>query len=218
MRAGAFLGPLCADLVVPLAVFYLAQALGVGALDATMLAGVSTLPRQLVRVSRRRRLDGLGMAVLAAFVLGALLTLCTGDVRIMAAKDAIWPLAAGLVTAGSCLHGKLVTFYMFLPLLTQGRTQDRPLWNEVWEGGPAFRRSLRTLSGLWALLLLTVATVEVVLSLRLPVNQAGAVPGLAQVVGVGLLLGCTAFYGKRTGLGIRASFAAIRPEGLDGAR
>ena len=220
VRASAFLGPLIADVIAPLAVFYIAQAWGVGALAATMLAGLSTLPRQLVRLARSHRLDGLGVAVLAAFVLGALLTLCTGDVRLMAVKDAIWPLAAGLVTVGSCLRGKPVTFYVFLPLLTQGRTERRALWNEVWEGGSAFRRSLRTLAVLWATILLTAAVAEVVLSLRLPVDQAAAVPGLTQAIGIPLLLGCTALYGKRTGLGIRASLAAMHmhPEGSDGAR
>jgi hypothetical protein len=218
VRAGTFLGPLLADLVAPLAAYYLVQAGGVGALAATMLAGLSTLPRQLVQFARRRRLDGLGIAVLAACVLGALLTLCTGDERLMAVKDAIWPLAAGLVTAGSCVRGKPVSFYVFRPLLTQGRAENRPLWDELWTGGPAFRRALRTLAALWATILLMAGAAEVVLSLRLPMNQAAAVPTLAQLVGVPLLLGCTALYGKRTGLGIRASLAAIRTEGPDGAR
>jgi hypothetical protein len=217
-RAGTFLGPLFADLVAPLAVYYLAQARGAGALAATMLAGLSTLPRQLVRFARRRRLDGLGIAVLAAFVLGALLTLYTGDARLMAVKDAIWPLVAALVTAGSCVRGKPVSFYVFRPLLTQGRVERRPLWDEVWAGGAAFRRALRTLAAVWATILVMVATAQVVLGLRLPVNQAAAVPTLAQLVGVALLLGCTALYGKRTGLGIRVSLAAIRTEGSDGAR
>jgi hypothetical protein len=216
LRAGAFLGPLLSDLVAPLAVFYLAQAWGADALAASMLAGLSTLPRQLVQFARRRRLDGLGLAVLAAFVLGALLTLATGDVRLMAVKDAIWPLIAGLVTAGSCVRGKPVTFYVFRPLLTQGRAENRPLWNEVWAGGAPFRRALRTLAAMWATILLAAAAAEVVLSLRLPVDQAAAVPGFVQLIGVPLLLGCTALYGKHTGLGIRASLAAVRPEGSDG--
>ena len=218
VRAGTFLGPLFADLVAPLAAYYLAQGWGVGTPAATMLAGLSTLPRQVVRFARSRRLDGLGIAVLAAFVLGALLTLYTGDERLMAVKDAIWPLAAGLVAAGSCVRGKPVSFYVFRPLLTQGHAENRPLWDEVWAGGPAFRRALRTLAGLWATILLMAAAAELVLCLRLPMNQAAAVPTLAQLVGVPLLLGCTALYGKRTGLGIRASLAAIRIEGPDGAR
>jgi hypothetical protein len=134
-RRGALLGPLFADLLAPIAVFYVAQSLGISTLNATLLAGLATLPRQLVQLIRHRRLDGLGITVLASFVLGALLTLSTGDMRLMAVKDAIWPLVAGLVTAGSCLRGKPVTFYLFRPLLTQGRVENRPLWDEVWEGG-----------------------------------------------------------------------------------
>ncbi len=110
--------------------------------------------------------------------------------------------------AGSLLRGKPVTFYLFRPLLTQGRAENRPMWDEVWRSGPAFRRCLRTLAAIWAVLLLAATAAEVILAVRLPLSQAGAVPGLVTLVTVPLLLASTALYGKRTGLGIRASLAA----------
>ncbi|HEY1625834.1 MAG TPA: VC0807 family protein [Streptosporangiaceae bacterium] len=205
LRPQAFLGPLLGDLVAPVAVYYLAQALGASPLTAMLLAGAACLPRLVLELIRRHRLDGLGTAVLIGFVLGAALTLSTGDVRALAVKDAIWPLAGFVVIAGSCLRGKPVTFYMFRPLLTQGRAENRPMWDEVWRTGTPFRHCLRVLAAIWAVLLLLATVAEVIAAVRLPLSQAGAVPGLVTIVTVPLLLASTALYGKRTGLGIRAS-------------
>ena len=203
-----FLPPLLGDLVGPVAVYYLAEGLGAAPLAAMLLGGATCLPRLAVELIRRRRLDGLGTAVLIGFFLGAVLTLTTGNVRALAVKDAIWPLAGFLVVAGSLLRGKPVTFYLFRPLRTQGRAENRPMWDEVWRNGRAFRRCLRTLAAIWAVLLLAATAAEVILAVRLPLGQAGAVPGLVTLVTVPLLLASTALYGKRTGLGIRASLAA----------
>ncbi|MEU6849770.1 VC0807 family protein [Actinacidiphila alni] len=211
-RARQLVGLLVGDLVAPVAVYGAAHAVGAGTMTAALLAGAGCLPRQAVRLAGRRRLDGLGAAVLAAFVVGALLTLISGDPRVMALKDVVWPLAAGLVTAVSCRWGRPVTFYLFRPLLTQGRPENRPLWDRVWAAGGPFRRCLRTLAALWAAVLLATAGTELALCLSLPADRAAAVPGVVPLVAVPLLLGATALYGARTGLGVRASLAL-----LDGA-
>jgi hypothetical protein len=212
LQPHTYLGPLIGDLVAPVAVYYLAQGLGASPLAAMLLGGATCLPRLGLEMAGRRRLDGLGTAVLAGFALGAVLTLTTGDARALAVKDAIWPLAGFLVVVGSCLRGKPVTFYLFRPLLTQGHAENRPLWDEVWRRGPAFRRCLRTLAAIWSVLLLAATLAEVILAVRLPLSQAGGVPGLVTLVAVPLLLGSTALYGKRTGLGIRASLAVLESE------
>ncbi|MEW2522663.1 VC0807 family protein [Actinacidiphila alni] len=208
-RARQFVGLLVGDLVAPVVVYGVAHAVGAGTMTAALLAGAGCLPRQAVRLAGRRRLDGLGAAVLAAFVVGALLTLISGDPRVMALKDVVWPLAAGLVTAVSCRWGRPVTFYLFRPLLTQGRPENRPLWDRVWAAGGPFRRCLRTLAALWAAVLLATAGAELALCLSLPADQAAAVPGVVPLVAVPLLLGATALYGARTGLGVRASLALL---------
>jgi hypothetical protein len=212
--AKAVLGPLLGDLVAPVAVYYLVLycrvgGLGASPLAAMLLAGLSCLPRLVLELARRHRLDGLGTAVLVGFVLGAALTLSTGNARTLAVKDAIWPLAGGLVAAGSLLRGKPVAFYLFRPLLTQGRAENRPFWDEVWRHGAPFRRCLRTLTAIWTVLLIAATAVELALAVRLPLSQAGGVPGLVQLVTVPLLLASTALYGKRTGLGVRASLASV---------
>jgi len=202
-------GLLLGDLIAPAAVYYLARALGATAVLALILGGATCLPRQAVAAARRRRPDGLGAAVLIVFALSALLALSAGSARILVVKDAIWPLAAGLVTAGSCLRGKPVTFFMLRPLLTQGRAESRPFWDRVWASGTAFRRCLRTLAIGWSVILLAAGAAELLLGLSLPLSAAAALPAVVPVIGLPVLLGGTALYGRRTGLGVRRSLAAM---------
>lgn len=126
----------------------------------------------------------------------------------------MWLLAAGVVAAGSCLRGKLVTFFMLRPMLAQGRPENRPSWGKVWARGNAFRRCLRVLAIRWPVTLLTTGAVKLLLALSLPLNAAAVVP----VIAVPVLLGGTAPYGTRTGLGIRWSLAAMSQQATGGAR
>jgi hypothetical protein len=218
IRPAAVAGLLIGDLIAPAAVYYVARSLGASAVLALILGGLACLPRQVAALARRRRLDGLGTAVLVVLVLGGVLSLLSGDVRVLAAKDAVWPLAAGLVAAGSCLRGKPVTFFMLRPMLTQGRAENRPLWDQVWAGGSEFRRCLRALAIGWSVILLAAGTAELMLALALPLRAAAAVPALVPVIAVPVLLGGTALYGKRTGLGVRRSLAAMSSQAGRDAR
>jgi hypothetical protein len=209
IRPAVAAGLLLGDLIAPAAVYYLARALGAPVVPALLLGGATCLPRQAVVLARRRRPDGLGAAVLVVFAVSALLALSAGSARILVIKDAVWPLAAGLVTAGSCLRGKPVTFFMLRPLLTQGRAENRPLWDQVWTRGTAFRRCLRTLAVGWSVILLAAGSAELLLGLSLPLSAAAALPVVVPAAGLPLLLGGTALYGRRTGLGVRRSLEAM---------
>jgi hypothetical protein len=209
VRPAALAGALLGDLAAPAAGYYLARWLGAGAVLALILGGLTCLPRQAAGLARRRRLDGLGIAVLVVLALSGLLALTAGSARVLIAKDACWPLAAGVVAAGSCLRGKPVTFFMVRPLLTQGRPENRPFWDGVWAAGAAFRRCLRILAIGWAVILLAAGSAELALALSLPVSAAAAVPAVLPAVALPVLVAGTAWYGRRTGLGVRRSLDAM---------
>jgi hypothetical protein len=103
-------------------------------------------------------------------------------------------------------------------VLTQGRAENRPFWDQVWAGGGAFRHCLRVLAAGWAIILLGTGAVEFLLAVSLPAGAAAAVPVVAPAIALPLLLGGTALYGKRTGLGIRRSLAAMGGAGTGGAQ
>jgi hypothetical protein len=97
VRPGAVAGLLIGDLIGPAAIYYAARALGAPVVLALILGGVACLPRQAAELARRGRLDGLGTAVPVAFALGGLLSLLSGDPRVLIVKDG-W--AAPPCTAG----------------------------------------------------------------------------------------------------------------------
>jgi hypothetical protein len=218
IRPAAVAGLLLGDLIAPAAIYYTARALGAPVVLALILGGLACLPRQVAELAQRGRLDGLGTAVLVVFGLSGLLSLLSGDARVLIVKDAVWPLAAGIVTAGSCLRGKPVTFFMLRPMLTQGRPENRPFWDQVWARGSAFRRCLRALAMGWSVILLSTGAAELLLAVSLPLNTAAAVPAVVPVIAVPVLLGGTALYGQRTGLGIRRSLEAMSRQATGSAR
>ena len=205
-RPAAIGAVLLGDLIAPAGVYYAARALGAPVMLAVIQSGC--LPRQAAGLARHGRGDGLGVAVLIVFAVSGILSLLSGDARALVVKDAVWPLAAGAVAAGSCLRGKPVTFFVLRPMLTQGRAENRPL-DQVWAEGRAFRHCLRVLAAGWSVILLTAAVVELLLAGSLPLSAAAAVPAVVPAVALPLLLGGTALYGKRTGLGVRRPLAAM---------
>jgi hypothetical protein len=92
IRPAAVAGLLLGDLIAPAAIYYVARALGAPVVLALILGGLACLPRQAAELARRGRLDGLGTAVLVAFALSGLLSLLSGDARVLIVKDAVWPL------------------------------------------------------------------------------------------------------------------------------
>lgn len=213
-RPAALMGVLLGDLVGPIAVYYVAKAAGASTGLALVLGGVVCLPRQLAELVRKRRLDGLGIVVLMSFALGGGLSLVSGDARFLLVKDAIWPVVAGIIVGASCLRGKPVTFFMFRPLLTQGRAENRPFWDEVWadDAGAPFRRCLRVLAAVWTAVLLVAGAAELILAFMLPLNSAVAAPLIVHVITLPVLLGFTGLYAKNTGMGVRRTLESRNAE------
>ena len=213
---GTLLGDLgdLGDLGGPIAVYYAAKAAGTSTGLALALGGVVCLPRQLAELVRRRRLDGLGIAVLLSFALGGGLSLLSGDAHFLVLKDAIWPLAAGIIVGASCLRGKPVTFFMFRPVLTAGRIENRPFWDELWaaDAGAPFRSCLRILAAAWTVILLAAGAAELALGCTLSLNEVAGVSLMVHLVMLLFLLGVTALYAKNTGLGVRRSLEAGNSE------
>jgi lysylphosphatidylglycerol synthetase-like protein (DUF2156 family) len=96
-RPAAIAAVLLGDLIAPAGVYYAARALGAPVMLAVILGGLACLPRQAAGLARHGRVDGLGVAVLIVFAVSGVLSLLSGDARVLVVKDAVWPLAAAAV-------------------------------------------------------------------------------------------------------------------------
>src|SRR5262245_42186450 len=98
------------DVGVPAAVFYAARALGVDVLPALVAGGVAALVRVAWVAAVKRRLDGLAAIVGVSFGLLLVVSLLTGDPRILLIRESVLSGAAGLLLTGSCLIGKPLVY------------------------------------------------------------------------------------------------------------
>jgi hypothetical protein len=206
---------LLADVVAPLAAYYLLRAFGASELLALGAGGALSGLRVLAEAVRRRRLDAVAGVVLGLFGLELLVLAVSGSVRLVLAADSIPTGVLGLVFLGSLGARHVVAYRLLLGLLTGGRPAAEPFWQRAWTDGPTFRHALRMLTLGWACLLLAEAALRIVLVLVLPVD---ALVSAAKALPAGLLvalLGFTGWYAKRTGLGVRPYLESI---GVDPGR
>src|SRR6478735_7311703 len=76
------------DLLLPIVVFYGLRSIGVAAMPALLGSALPPLVSVALTVMRGRRLDALGCAVAAGVLVGALLSLTSGDPRALLMRDA----------------------------------------------------------------------------------------------------------------------------------
>ena len=91
------------DLGLPLVVYYAGRILGYDVLPALAAAAGAALLRVAFIAVVRRRLNGLAAFVGGTFALLLVVSLLTGDPRILLAKESVLSGAAGLLLVGSML-------------------------------------------------------------------------------------------------------------------
>lgn len=191
------------DVGAPVVVYYPLRAFGVSTLVALAVAGGVAVLRVAYVGVRHRRFDGVAALMAGVFGIGLVLTLITGDPRVMLAKDSVVTGAAGLVFLGSCLIRRPIMYALIKRILPGSRRAEA---EERWRTEPGYRRTLTLMSAVWGGILLTEAVVRVVLVYSLPVDVMFGFSQVIQFAAIGLAIVWTAMYGGR--LKRRAALAA----------
>jgi hypothetical protein len=171
LRLGAF-APLFIDVFAPLAVYTVLSRLG--ASDLLSLGAAALLPALYVAVAalRGRRIDRLAALILALLALAIVLTLATGDPRILLAKSVIVTGCAGLYFLATLLADRPFIFYAAQKLVARREADGEAAWDARWQTSPAFRRAMRLLTVIWGAGLLGEAAVRAWIIYTLPVSQS----------------------------------------------
>lgn len=189
------------DVVAPFAVYYLARWAGASVLWSALIGGAVPAGRTLVVAVRRRRIDMPGLVVLTLFVAGGLVSVVTGDVRLVFAKD-------GWLT-GALGAWVIASLFMARPfLLHLGRTiatvktgdEGAAAWERRWHDEPEFRFRLRLVSVVIGVVLLLDAVVRVFIALTFPVDELALATNVQYVVMLAGLLSWFFWYIERHGL------------------
>ncbi len=144
----------------------------------------------------RRRIDVLGVASLAALVVGIALSFVTGNAVFAIAKESLFTGLFGIAFLVSLALSRPLIFHLGRQFNTAGDPAAQAAWDANWSN-PGFRRVLRLLTAVWGLGLLTEAVLRVGLALVLTPAVAIVVSPVLGIGSIGLLIVWTTAYAAR---------------------
>jgi intracellular septation protein A len=188
----------------PVVVYYPLRLLGLPIVTALAAAtGIAVLRIAYVAL-RHRRFDGIATLMAGIFGIGLVLTLVTGDPRVMLLKDSVTTGLIALAFLGSCLARRPL-MYVLIRRMDESRGAEA---ERRWSTDSAYRGAVTLISAVWGVVLLAEAATRAVLVYTLPVDTVFGISHLLTLVAVGLALGWTALYGARRKRNAAAKSAA----------
>jgi hypothetical protein len=175
---GRSLVALLCDIAAPVGGYYLLRAFDVAPVWALTLSGLPPALRVLYLAVRHRRVDGMGVFVLAVMGVGLATTLLTGDARLQLVRGAWFSVLIGGWMLASRWVGRRPTTYQAVLALLPGRVETL---EARWADTPSFRRVWRVLAVVWGVGGLAHSALSVVMAYTLPVD---VVPGLDTVLSI----------------------------------
>jgi hypothetical protein len=176
-------------LVAPIFLYYGLHQAGLTDVQALLIgAGASALSTAFTAI-RKRRFDGLAVAMTTLLLLSSGVSLLSGSPRFLLARDGGITAITGIWFFASLLGKRPLTFSFARPLLEGRKLFDPtirqwvaptgPSWDTLWERVPAFRQLWRVTAAIWGTCTLLDAVIRVVMAYTLPID---VVPGLAGVL------------------------------------
>ncbi|WP_163508266.1 VC0807 family protein [Fodinicola acaciae] len=200
--------PTVFDLAIPSVIFYGLRAVGVGAWWALVLGGLAVAVRVVWGIVKERRVNGIALFALSMLVLGNVVSLLTGDPRLLLARESWITSIVGLWMLGSLFAKRPVLFTgAKLMMPTQ---EAREEWENSWQQHPEFRHVMRVSTVIWAGLLLADTVVRIVMAYTLPIDVVPALTIAQTVVLILIMHYSTRAYGRM--------YAARRKFRMEGRR
>jgi intracellular septation protein A len=198
------------DIAAPLAAYKLFRAAGLSAVSALVLSGVFPAVGVAVNFLRHRRLDVVGVLVLAGIIVGSVLGLVTHNARLVLMEGSVPTAIFGLGCLASLRARRPLMFAFALeftgPDTTSGREMTR-LWQ--YDG---YRRVFRTITIVWGVGFLIEAALRVVIVDKTSTGTALAVSKVTPFIFFALLSAWTVAYGmhkKKQGERMAASSGEV---------
>ena len=171
------------EFVLPVGSFYVLRAFGAGQWLALAVSGVLVLPWIVWGLVRRWRVEMMAVFTLSLMVVGTLLTLVTGDPRVLLIRDS-WLTAA----VGVWMLVTLFTRRPFMMAASRGiviaKVGEKGLtaWEARWDEDAAFRHHFRLVTAVWGAGLLLDAVLRAVLVYTIPLDAFPLVSTLLLMV------------------------------------
>jgi intracellular septation protein A len=172
------------DVALPIAVYNLLTHYGVSTLWALAAGGISPALNNLRSWVKSRRLEPLGIIVIALMAAGTAGSLLSGSVLFALIKESFLTSVFGLICLGSLFAERPLLFYIVRQFVAGDDAERLAWWNGLWQY-PDFRRAMRFVTFVWGIAYVLEASVRVVLALTL---KPGAVVAISPIMGFGMLI------------------------------
>ncbi|GGJ64152.1 VC0807 family protein [Streptomyces brasiliensis] len=179
--------PLIVDVAVPLGSYYLLKdAFGMSTFAALAWSSVVPALRTGWSAVKERSVNGLAALILLVNVASLLLSLVSGDPRLMLAKDSGISSVVGIGILVSVALGKPMMTTGMKPWLVKAMPGREAAWARLADKSPAFRRAERRFSVVWGVLMLVECVVRVVGAYTIPVDTMVWLGTVIMCVALGL--------------------------------
>jgi intracellular septation protein A len=185
--------PMLIDVGAPIIVYFILHYLGVGDVLALTIGGMVTAINAVVGTVRRRRLDSIGLLVVAEIALSIALLLITEDPRILLIKPSFYVGFAAIYAFATCFVGQPIGYESAKPFATKGDPERLAAYERAWEFSPVFRRTERIITAGWGVAFLADAILRVVVVFSFSADQVSESLLLSQVPGIVLISAALVF-------------------------
>ena len=183
------------DLAGPLVAYSLLRRAGLSTVSALVLSGVLPGIAVLGGLIRHRRIDAVGILVLAGIAVGTVLGMLSGNPRLFLMEGSVPTAVFGVLCLASLWSQRPLIYRFALEFMGQGSPRGHEfasLWQ--YEG---FRRLFRNFTLVWGVVYLLEAAARVVIVETTSTGTALAVSKVMPYAVAGALVGWMVLYGRR---------------------
>jgi hypothetical protein len=206
------------DVAGPLLAYNLLRAAGFSTVSALVLSGVFPAAGVTIGIAAHRRVDALGVLVLASIAVAAVLGLVSHNARLVLDEGSVVTGVFGVICLGSLATPKPLMYRLAVEFIGPDTPQGQE-FTGLWQY-PEFRRVFRVITIVWGIGYLAEAVARVIIVQNTSTGTALAISKVMPYAVAGVLTAWTVGYGryqKRTGeqLAAAAEAAAAAADAAD---
>jgi hypothetical protein len=205
------------DAIAPIATYFALHALGVPPLVSMIAGTLIAVTTTVVHTIRRKRLDGVGVLVIAEIGVSILLQILVRDPRLLLIKPSFYTGIGAVYLLITAFGEHPLTYEGARPMATKGDPQRLAAYEQAWRCSPAFRALHRIATLGWSAALLADSVLRVVIVYDLPIDRAVWLGNVPHVAAIALLIGFSALVGRRARPLVEEQLRTLPAEGAASA-
>jgi hypothetical protein len=204
------------DIAGPLVAYNLLRSAGFSPVSALVLSGVFPAAGVIIGIAAHRRVDALGVLVLAGIAVGAVLGLVSHNARLVLDEGSVPTAVFGVICLGSLGTPKPLMYRLAVEFIGPDTPKGRE-FTGLWQYAE-FRRVFRVVTTVWGIGYLAEAVARVVIVQNTSTGTALAISKVLPYAVAAVLAAWTIGYGtyhKRKGDRLAAAAAAAAATAAD---